>query len=371
MAMSKKKMKKILVKVGSSTVTDQTGRLDRKNMKHLVEQVSDLWAQQIDCIIVTSGAIAAGVEQLNLSHRPLEISKLQAAAAVGQGLLVHRYADLFGKKGIQVAQILLTQFDMAHREFYLNAKHTFDQLLAMRAIPIVNENDTTTVEEIKFGDNDMLAALVAVLVEAEMLIILSDTDGFYTSDPRRSKTEKLETIEEITPDIERMAEGIGSKFGSGGMITKLNAAKIAGAAKIGTYIADGREPEVLTRIINGEKIGTYFKPRQKKVPGRKMWIGYSRIVKGRVKVDNGAEKAIMREGGSLLPAGVVSSHGDFTIGDTIEIVGASGQVIARGLSNYSAEELAIVRGKRTSEIAIENGDDFSEEVVHRDYLVIL
>ena len=371
MTMSKKKMKKILIKVGSSTVTSQTGRLDRKNMELLVEQVSDFWARKIDCIIVTSGAIAAGVEQLNLSHRPTEISKLQAAAAVGQGLLVHRYADLFSKKEIKVAQILLTQFDMAHRELYLNAKHTFDQLLAMRVIPIVNENDTTTVEEIKFGDNDMLSALVAVLVEADLLIILSDTDGFYASDPRRAQAEKIETVDEITPEIEQMAEGIGSKFGSGGMVTKLNAAKIAGAARIGTYIADGREPDVLKRIIDGEKIGTYFKPRQKKISGRKMWIGYSRIVKGRVKIDTGAEKAILREGRSLLPAGVVSSHGDFTIGDTIEIAGAGGQVIARGLSNYSAEELATVRGKRTSEIVTENGDDFSEEVVHRDFLVIL
>lgn len=369
--MSKINAKTILIKIGSSTVTDKNGRLDKENLELLVNQVATVWSGGINCVLVSSGAIAAGIEELGLDERPKEISKLQAAAAVGQGLLIHRYTDIFRAEGIQVAQILLTQFDMAHREFYLNAKQAFDQLLAMRVVPIVNENDTTTVEEIKFGDNDMLAALVAVLIEVDFLVILSDIDGLYASDPRLSKTKKIDTVEKITSDIEAMAAGIGSKFGSGGMVTKLNAAKIAGAAKIGTYIADGREKNALLRIVDGQKVGTYFRPRVKKVSNKKLWIGYSRVVAGRVSVDTGAEKAIRDDGKSLLPAGVVGVDGGFVIGDTIEVIGPHGKVVARGLSNYSADELMSIRGKRTSQIALERKDDFSEEVIHRDHMILI
>src|SRR3972149_8235768 len=227
-----KKVKRIVIKVGSSTVTESTGRLDHANLSRLVDQAAGLWKDGIDCVIVTSGAIAAGVEQLALKKRPTDIAKLQAAAAVGQGLLVHEYSRLFQKYGIQVAQILLTQFDMAHRELYLNARRALDQLLLMRAVPIVNENDTTTGAEVKFGDNDMLSALVAILIDADLLVLLSDIDGLYHGDPRKEKkAEKISFVEEITPEIEVLAEGIGSRFGSGGMITKINAAKLAGAAR--------------------------------------------------------------------------------------------------------------------------------------------
>lgn len=368
----RKPIKRIVIKVGSSTVADASGRLDRENMKQLVEQVAQVWRQGTACVIVTSGAIAAGVEQLELKKRPREIAKLQAAAAVGQGLLIHEYTRLFHEHGIQAAQILLTQFDMAHRELYLNARHALDQLLAMRVVPIVNENDTTTVEEIKFGDNDMLAALVAVLIDADHLALLSDIDGLYAADPRKAeKVEKISLVNEITPEIEQMAEGIGSAFGSGGMITKINAAKLVGAARISMQIADGREPGVLQKMIAGEEVGTYFAPGKRKIPGRKLWLGFSRAVKGRVIIDPGAVKAIRDDGRSLLPAGVVGCDGDFTIGDTIEISDDVGQVIARGISNYSAAELAGIQGKRTAQISKESAGDFSEEVIHRDHMVLL
>ncbi|MDP1808070.1 MAG: glutamate 5-kinase [Actinomycetota bacterium] len=368
----KKPIKRIVIKVGSSTVADSTGRLDRENMKQLVDQVARLWRQGAECVIVTSGAIAAGVEQLDLKKRPREIAKLQAAAAVGQGLLIHEYTRLFHEHGIQAAQILLTQFDMAHRELYLNARHALDQLLAMRVVPVVNENDTTTVEEIKFGDNDMLAALVAVLIDADHLALLSDIDGLYAGDPRKAEpATKISFVKEITPEIEEMAEGIGSSLGSGGMITKINAAKLVGAARISMQIVDGREPGVLQKIIDGEEVGTYFAPGKRKIPGRKLWLGFSRAVKGRVIIDQGAVKAIRDDGKSLLPAGVVDLTGDFTIGDTIEVSDAEGRVIARGISNYSAVELAAIRGKRTAEIAKEYAGDFSEEIIHRDYMVLI
>lgn len=369
--MTGKPLKKIVIKIGSSTVANKSGRLDRKNLKQLVEQVAGVWKRGIDCVIVTSGAVAAGIEQLDLKKRPSEVAKLQAAAAVGQGLLIYEYTKLFLEHEIQVGQILLTRFDMAHRELYLNARHALDQLLAMRAIPIVNENDTTTVEELKFGDNDMLAALVAVLIEADHLVILSDIDGLYPADPRKNKdAKKISLVPKITPEIESMAEGIGSALGSGGMITKINAAKLAGAARIAMQIADGREPRTLEKIVDGEEIGTYFVPGKRKIRGRKLWLGFGRAVKGRVIIDAGAVAAIRHGGKSLLPAGIVKATGNFAIGDTIEVSGPSGPAIARGISNYSISELRKIQGLRSEQIAKEYGD-FSEEVIHRDYMVLI
>ncbi len=367
----KNKPKRIVVKVGSSTVTDSTGKLDHHNIEMLVEQVAAECALGVECVLVSSGAIAAGVERLGFKERPADIARMQAAAAVGQGLLIHEYNALFRRHNIHVAQVLLTQFDMAHRELYLNARRALSELLLMGAVPIVNENDTTAVEEIKFGDNDTIAALVAVLVEAEILVILSDTDGFFTGDPRLGETKQLTRIENITPEVEAMATGNGTEFGSGGMVTKIHAAKIAGAAKIGVYIADGRDNNVLRKILDGGQIGTYFAPKKERVPGRKLWIGFGRTIKGRVTVDAGAAQAIVGSGKSLLPAGITGCEGDFSIGDTIEVAGPDGRAIARGSSNYAAVELVTVKGKRSRQIADVLGDDFSEEVIHRDFMVLL
>lgn len=365
------KPKKIVVKVGSSTVTDTAGRVDHANLRALVGQIAAEVALGTQCLLVTSGAIAAGVERLGLEVRPSDIAKMQAAAAVGQGLLIHEYTNLFREHGLHTAQILLTQFDMAHRELYLNARRAISEIISMGAVPVVNENDTTAVEELKFGDNDTIAALVAVLVEADLLIILSDTDGFYSGDPRKGDSVRLTRVDSLTPEIEAMASGIGTQFGSGGMITKIHAARIAGAARIGMYIADGRDPEVLRKILSGDEVGTYFVPKKTRVSERKLWIGFGRTVRGRVTVDAGAAKAIMGAGGSLLPAGITGHSGDFAIGDTIEVAGPDGTVIARGSSNYASVELTHIKGKKSDQIAGRLGEDFSEEVIHRDFMVVL
>ncbi len=366
-----KRAQRIVVKVGSSTVTDATGRLDHENTRALVAQVAEECARGTECVLVSSGAIAAGVERLGLRERPKEIAKIQAAAAVGQGLLIHEYTALFRAHDIHTAQVLLTQFDMAHRELYLNAKQAIIELLSMGVVPVVNENDTTTVEEIKFGDNDTIAALVAVLIEADLLVLLSDTDGLYSEDPRRGAAQHLTRVSEITPEVEQMAAGIGTGFGSGGMVTKIHAAKIAGAARVGMYIADGRDPQILQKIMDGVEVGTYFVPKKKRVPGRKLWIGFGRAVMGRIIVDEGALQAIVHGGKSLLPAGIIGYDGDFSIGDTIEVVGPDGKAVARGSSNYAAAELTRIKGKKSRQIADVLGEDFSEEVIHRDFMVLL
>ncbi len=363
--------KRIVVKVGSSSVTGATGRLDHENIEQLADQIAAECARETECVLVTSGAIAAGVERLGMAGRPDDMARMQAAAAVGQGLLIHEYTTHFRRHDIHVAQILLTQFDMAHRELYLNARQTLLQLLSMGAVPIVNENDTTAVEEIKFGDNDAIAALVAVLIEADLLILLSDIDGLYSGDPRTGEARQILRVEEINSEVEEMAAGIGSEFGSGGMVTKIHAARIAGAARIGMYIADGRDRQIIGKIMSGEKVGTYFVPNERKTSERKLWIGFGRTVRGRIVVDEGAAQAVAGAGGSLLPAGIVSHAGEFSIGDTIEIAGPDEKVIARGSTNYASRELAAIQGKRTEQIADELGSGYSEEVVHRDFMVIL
>jgi len=368
------KRQPIVIKVGSSLLTDANWHLDREKMAALVSQVTALKKQGYKCILVTSGAIAAGLTKLGLKKRPAEIPKLQAAAAVGQGLLIQLYAELFAQAGLAVAQILITQFDMNHRELYLNAANTISQLLEFGVIPIVNENDTTAVQEIKFGDNDSLAAMVAVLAGAQLLIILSDVPGLYSKDPRTNKDATLiKEVTEITPAVEQMAAGVGTNFSVGGMITKIAAAKIVTAAQIGMVIAQGNKKDILSQIVKGEYVGTYFKPSKQRTASKKIWIGFGTIPKGQVVVDEGAAKAIISKGKSLLPAGVVAVNGSFDVGDAVDVVfKESGAVFARGLTNYSSSELEKIKGKRSKQISklIELAD-FSEEVIHRDNLVVL
>lgn len=364
----------IIIKVGSSLLTDDKWRLDRQKMADLVKQIVTLKKEGYKCILVTSGAIAAGLTKLGLKKRPSEIPKLQAAAAVGQGLLIQLYADLFAEANLAVGQILITQFDMNHRELYLNAANTISQLLDFGVIPVVNENDTTAVQEIKFGDNDSLAAMVAVLAGAQLLIILSDVPGLYSQDPRTNKNAVLiKEVTEITPDVERMAAGVGSNFSVGGMATKIAAAKIVTAAQIGMVIAQGGKKDILKQIVKNKYIGTYFKPSKQKTASKKLWIGFGTIPKGQVIVDEGAAKAIISKGKSLLPAGVVAVKGSFDVGDAVDVVvKKSGTVFARGLTNYSSNELEKIKGKRSNQIVkLIELPDFSEEVIHRDNLVVL
>ncbi len=353
-------------------MSDATGRLDRDQMRNLVRQVAAQRGKGREVVLVTSGAIAAGVEVLGLKERPRDIPTLQAASSVGQGLLIGLYARLFAEEGLQVGQILFTQYDFAHRSQYLNARNTFRRLLEMGVVPLVNENDTVAVEEIRFGDNDRLAALVAVLVEADLLLMLSDTEGFFTADPKRHGDARIiREVERITPEMMRLAGEAVEEHSSGGMAAKIEAASIAGAAGIATVIAHGREPEVLERVLAGEPLGTYFRPPRKRLRGQKHWIAYGARPRGTIVVDKGAREALLRDGRSLLPAGVLECRGDFVPGDAVEVVDEGGKRIARGICGLSSAELEMVKGLRSDEAACRLGEEECEEVIHRDYLVIL
>lgn len=323
-------------------------------------------------IIVSSGAIAAGVEGLGLKSRPKTIPELQAAASVGQGMLLDEYATIFGSYGLKVGQVLLTQYDVTHRQQYLNARNALKTLLKLGIVPIVNENDATAVDEIKFGDNDTLAALVANLVGADILILLSDIDGLYTCDPKKQGEACLiGEVGEITTEIEGLAGGTGTSFGSGGMVTKLQAARIAIFAQVGMIIANGRKENILIDIMAGKRVGTFFVPRKKKLSGHKLWIAFGKAAAGSVVVDNGAVNALISSGKSLLPAGVVSSEGSFQEGDAINVKDLKGQVFAKGIVNFSSEEVEKIKGLKTSEVLEKYPDTMNEEVIHRDCLVIL
>lgn len=358
--------------MGTSVIGDERGRLDGRAMKAIVDEVAVLVKEGRQPLLVSSGAIAAGVEALGLMKRPTSIPKLQAAASVGQGLLVHRYSELFAQHGIPVGQVLLTAFDTTHRQQYLNARNTLTKLIEYGAVPVINENDTTAVDEIKFGDNDTLAAMVSLLAKANMLILLSDIPGLHTDDPRVSKqAELLPQIDEITDTVEALAGGVGSTFGSGGMVTKIQAAKIVTSAGIAMVIADGREKNVIRRIVAGEEVGTYFAPGAKCIADRKLWIAYGRIPQGAVVVDDGAREALCFQGRSLLPAGVLQVRGRFSVGDAVDVADSSGRVFARGLTNFASGELERIKGLRTDEVAAVLPGQEDEEVVHRDCLTIL
>lgn len=341
-------------------------------MANVVDQIATLAKKGHQAVLVTSGAIAAGLERMRIEERPTAIPELQAAASVGQGLLVEQYAGLFAKHGINVGQVLLTQFDITHRQQYVNASNTFEKLFEMGVVPVVNENDTTAVEEIRFGDNDTLAALVTNLVKGDLLIILTDTEGLYTRDPRVDKRAKLiPEVQELTAEIEKLAGGTGSDLAAGGMVTKVRAAKIVTTAGAGLVMADGRRPKVLIDIMAAKDIGTFFAPRKKKMASRKAWIAFGRRTRGTIVVDDGARDALQKKGKSLLAAGVVACEGGFAIRDAVNIVDIKGEIFARGLANFSAAELNRIKGMKSSEVAKVLAGGAGEEVIHRDCLVLL
>ncbi|HDP69465.1 MAG TPA: glutamate 5-kinase [Actinobacteria bacterium] len=364
--------KKIVVKIGSSLITASSGKLDSRRMKSLVNQVATLKKRGHQVLIVTSGAIAAGVECLGLKTRPKEIPELQAAASVGQGLLIERYANLLDKHGFKVGQVLITQFDIIHRQQYLNARNTLNKLFALGVVPVVNENDTTAVDEIKFGDNDTLAALVASLIQADLLILLSDIEGLYTVDPRLNKDAQLiREVKKITPEIELLAGGVGTKFGSGGMVTKIQAGKITTFAGVRMVIVDGSKPNVILDVVEGKPIGTVFLPKNKRTSSKKLWIAFGRTSEGKLMVDDGAKKAIVEGKKSLLPAGTVDCYGKFNIGDAVDIIDLNGAPFAKGLTNFDSDEVKKIKGLRRNEVIKKLSDGASEEIIHRDCLVVL
>lgn len=363
--------KLVVIKIGSSTLTTESGELDAVQLRRLVTEFAGLKKSGHSIIIVSSGAIAAGKSILGFKSRPKSIPDLQAIASVGQVLLLQKYSEIFSELNIKVGQILITAFEITNRVSYLNAKSTLKRLLDLDVVPIVNENDSVAVDEIKFGDNDTLAALVAVLAEADILINLSDTPGLYTGDPRKGEDARfIERVTSITPDLELLAQGPGTEDGSGGMITKIQAAKIVTSAKIPMVIAEGVRENAVTDLLSGVDVGTYFEPQRKKMASRKAWIAFGRIAKGTLVVDDGAKKAILLRGTSLLPAGIVESTGDFSPGDAVDIVDLSGERFAKGLSSYSSDEVKKIKGLRSSELSKALGEDGCDEVVHRDEMVI-
>lgn len=363
--------KRVVVKIGTNVMATSTGRLDADKMRHIVEQIAELSEQGIRVVLVSSGAIAAGLEKLGKAERPTAIAELQATASVGQGVLMHQYINLFDEFGLRVGQVLLTQSDITHRQQYVNASNTFEELLDLSVVPIVNENDTTAVDEIKFGENDTLAALVANLIRADLLVILSDIDGLHTSDPTIDPdAELINEVTDITPELESIAGDATTQFGSGGMLTKVQAARIVTLAGAGMVVASGERQNVLRDIMAGKQVGTFFRPRKKKMGSRKAWIAFGRIPKGSVVVDDGAKDAILKKGKSLLPAGIIKCDGDFGIGDAVNIVDLKGTLLAKGLVNFSCEELKEIVGMKSKEIAKTKGSG-SDEAIHRDCLVIL
>ena len=367
-----KDSKRWVIKIGSALLTDDGRGLNRERIGAWVAQMVQLRAQGIQLVLVSSGAIAEGMTRLGWKQRPEAVHELQAAAAVGQMGLVEAYESRFQKHGIHTAQILLDHDDLANRERYLNARSTLRTLLDLGVIPVINENDTVVTDEIRFGDNDTLGALVANLIEADVLVILTDQQGLYSADPRKHPEAKLISLGNAgDPALEAMAGGSGSAIGRGGMITKVRAATRAAQSGCSTVIAYGRIDEVLVKVASGDNIGTLLVAEQKPLAARKQWLAGRLQVQGKLVLDDGAVKVLKQAGRSLLPVGVTDVQGEFSRGALVVCVDASGKEVARGLVNYSAEEARKIKGQASQRIAKLLGYQGETELIHRDNLIAL
>jgi glutamate 5-kinase len=366
---------RIVVKLGTNLLTAGSDHLNLETMASLAGQIAGLHKEGLAVVVVTSGAIAAGRHRLRVTEERREIISRQVLAAVGQSRLMDAYDQLFGWHEITIAQTLLTRADLSDRIRYLNARNTLTALLELRVIPIINENDVVAVEEIQetvFGDNDNLSAMVANLVDADLLMLLTDTAGLYTADPHRDSNAKLiERVDKIDARIESLAGGSSSERGTGGMATKIEAAKLATASGVAVVIADGRERDVIARLSRGEAIGTFFQPVASRLESRKRWL-LSQLSKGDIYVDAGAASALRKQNKSLLPAGVTKVGGEFERGDVVNIFDSkTGEKIACGISNYSSGDIAVIKGARSDRITELLGREYGAELVHRDNLVAL
>ncbi len=362
----------IVVKVGSSLVTNNGNGLDQAAIAQWAQQIAKLAELGKKIVLVSSGAVAEGMQRLGWKKRPTAVNELQAAAAVGQMGLVQMYESCFAKHQLHTAQVLLTHDDLADRKRYLNARSTLRTLLHMKVIPIINENDTVVTDEIRFGDNDTLGSLVANLIEADTLIILTDQQGLYSADPRSNPDAQfIHSAKAGDPALERMAGGAGTSIGTGGMLTKILAAKRAARSGAHTVIASGREPDVLVRLSRGDAIGTHLEAMQMKTAARKQWLADHLRMSGKLVLDAGAVKVLKTDGKSLLPIGVTAVEGYFERGDVVACVDAIGVEVARGLVNYSASEAARIMRKPSSEIETILGYVDEAELIHRDNLILL
>ena len=367
------KAKRIVIKVGTSTITYANGKRNFSQIDRLAREISDLQNQGNEMILVTSGAVAVGVDRMGLPGKPKTIPGKQAAAAVGQGVLMHTYEKFFADYGQIVAQVLITKTEAIDRHRYTNTRNTFMELMRQRVIPIVNENDVVALDELKIGDNDNMSALVAGIVDADLVIILSDVDGLYTANPQTHPDAVIvPEVAEITQEIEASAGGVGSARGTGGMATKIQAAKAATSSGIHLVIASGTEKNAITRVLQGEELGTLFVSRENRLQFRKRWLAFGAKIAGSIVVDDGCAKAIRKAGGcSILPAGVFAVQGDFLPGSTVSVIDKDAHELARGLVHYSSAELEQIKGCNSGEIANILGHKNFDEVIHRDDLVIL
>ncbi len=367
-----KQARRIIIKVGSSLVTNQEQGLDHVTLTCLAAQIAKLKQDKKEVVLVSSGAIAEGMQRLNWKKRPHALHKLQAAAAVGQMGLIQAYESCFREHKLQTAQLLITHEDLSNRKRYLNARSTLTTLLSMNVVPIINENDSVATDEIRFGDNDTLAALITNLIEADVLVILTDQAGLFTADPRIDAQARLLNVAMVEdPTIEIMAGGVGSTIGRGGMLTKINAAKRAARSGAHTIIASGHEANVLVRLAQGEAIGTQLLTKTMKLAARKQWLADHLQTQGKITLDVGAVKALTVEGKSLLPIGVINTNGDYERGEVVNCIDLEGREIARGLINYSATETKKISRCPSSQIESILGYVDQPELIHRNNLVLL
>src|SRR5213080_2132341 len=366
------RLRRLVVKVGTSLIAEPGTGPDPDRIAALATEIAGA-REGREVVLVTSGAIVTGMARLALSERPQSIPEKQAAAAVGQSALMWHYEAAFKRHGIAVGQVLLTAEDIADRARYLNARNTLRALLRFGVLPVVNENDTVAVEEIKVGDNDTLSALVASLIDADLLVLLTDVDGLYTDDPTvNARARQLATVEAVTDEIARLARDRTDGVSVGGMATKLQAARKAAAAGVPMIIASGRAPSVLRRLLAGESVGTYFAPKAARLTARKRWIAFAVAPQGKLTVDAGALQALTQRGTSLLPSGVLEVEGEFASGDVVALLaGATGREFARGVVNFDADEVRKIQGAKTTEIEGRLGYRSFDEVIHRDNLVLL
>ena len=362
--------KRVVVKIGSNVLTEDNG-LNLKAIRSISRQICRLIDGGIETILVSSGAMASGIRKVGLDKRPDEIPKRQAIAAVGQAGLIMEYEKAFARYHKKVAQILLTGDDLNNRKRYLNARNTLCMLLSWQVVPIINENDTVMIEEIQFGDNDNLAAMITLLMDADILVNLTDIDGLYTKDPRtNSDADFISLVSTIGEDIKKIASDIPGALGTGGMLSKINAAKKVTSAGIPMVIANGGRQDVLIKLFSGKDIGTFFAPKKKKLKSRKCWIAFTLKPKGVIKIDDGAAEAILNRGKSLLPSGIVEVEGEFSVGDPVEFKKIDDETLGSGLVNYSSTDIRKIMGLKSSQIKSRLGHKPYDDVIHRDNLAV-
>ncbi|MFQ5484492.1 MAG: glutamate 5-kinase [Desulfobacterales bacterium] len=365
-----KKARRVVVKIGSGVLTTESG-LNLKAIRSISRQICYLIDKDLQVILVSSGAMASGIKKIGLSKRPDEIPKRQAVAAVGQASLIREYEKVFAKHNKKVAQILLTSDGLSNRKRYLNARNTLHTLLSWQVVPIINENDTVSVEEIKFGDNDNLAAMITLLMDADILISLTDIEGLYNKDPRTDpEADLIPTVSAIKKSVLKMAGEIPGPLGTGGMIGKIEAAKKVMAAGTPMVVANGEKANILLKLFSGDEIGTFFAPKKDKLASRKCWIAFNLKPKGMIRVDDGAATAILKRGKSLLPSGILDVEGEFNVGAAVQFIKDDNKVLGTGLVNYSAADIRKIMGLKSSKIKGCLGYKPYDEVIHRDNLVL-